>query len=245
MKRRNDWTLEVIFVLLGLIFFLSSCSNMGSHGERGSGPVLSEIREVAHFHSIEIQGSCQVIFKKDMQQELVVEAESNILPLIKTWVRNDGTLIIENERNYSSDEGVMIHVSMQEIRRFDILGAAKLVGEQAFSCNDLSLTIEGAGKIEMHVDAANVTGRIAGSGHIFLAGSTNFHDFKIIGAGKLEALNFVTSSYKISIAGAGQCHIHVTKILDLILAGAGIVYYKGDPEVINPQITGAGSLLKL
>lgn len=245
MKKQNNWTLEVLLLLLGVIFFLSSCSNMGSDWEWGSGPVVSETREVAQFHSIEIMGNCQVIFKKDVQQELVVEAESNILPLIKTWVRPDGTLIIQNEKNFHSDSGITIYASMCEVRRFDIIGAAKLVGEQPFSCSDLTLIIDGAGRMEMHVDAANLTGRIEGSGCISLAGSADSHDFEIIGAGQLEALNFVVSRYKITIAGAGKCEIHVTNILDVILAGAGIVCYRGNPEVINSQITGAGSLIKL
>jgi hypothetical protein len=245
MKRKNVWTLEVLLLVLGLLFILSSCSNMGDDSEWGSGPVISEKREVAYFHSIEILGSCQVIFVKDVQQELIVEAEHNILPLINTWVRNDGTLIIESERSYKSKRGVTVYVSMLEIRRFAIIGAGKIVGEQPFSCDELFLNIDGVGKMEMHVSAKNVHTRINGSGDIFLKGQADFHRVEIIGAGNLDALDFVTSMYEITIAGAGSCHIYVTDELDVILAGAGIVYYKGNPEVINAQISGAGKLIKL
>ncbi len=245
MKRQNNWTLEVLLLLLGVLFFLSSCSNMCSDSEWGSGPIVSEERDVAAFHSIEILGSCHVIFVKDLQQELFVEAESNILPLIKTWVTNDGTLIIENKKDFHSNKGVTVYASMCDIRRFSIVGAGKIVGEQPFSCNELSLSIDGAGKMEMHVDANNIISRIAGGGDISLTGTTGFHNFEIAGAGILNALNLAASSYKIHIAGAGTCHIHVKDALYVVLDGAGIVYYKGDPGVVDSQITGAGTLIKL
>ena len=245
MKKQTSWTLEMLLLLFGLIFLVSSCSNLGSDGEWGSGPVLREVREVAQFHSIEILGNCQVIFRKDVQQELVVEAEANILPLIKTWVRNDGTLIIENEKDFHSNKGVTVYASMCEIRRFAIFGAAEIKGEHPFSCNDLNLSIEGAGKMQMHVDANNVISSIVGGGDISLAGRAGSHNFEIIGAGILEALDFSTSSCKIYIAGAGTCRIHVMDALYVVLDGAGVVFYKGNPAVIDSQITGVGALIKL
>jgi hypothetical protein len=245
MNRQKVWTLEILLLLLGLALILSSCTDFCGDSVCGSGSILSEKREVAYFHSIEIRGGCQVLFEKSMQQELIVEAEQNILPLIKTWVRDDGTLIIENERSYHSSRGVTVYASMLEIRRFAIIGAGKIVGEHPFSCGELSLLIDGAGKIEMNVNAEKVFSTINGGGHIVLSGSAEFHRVKINGAGNLDALSFVSSVYELTIIGAGYCHIYVTDVLDVVLAGAGIIYYKGEPKAINSQITGAGRLVKL
>jgi hypothetical protein len=245
MRKQKVWTLEILLLLLGLVLILFSCSDFCDDSVCGPDSILSEKREVAYFHSIEIWGSCQVFFKKDVQQELTVEAEQNILPLIKTWVRDDGTLIIENERSYHSSRGVTVYASMLEIRRFAIIGAGKIVGEHPFSCGELSLLIDGAGKIEMNVNAEKVFSTINGGGHIVLSGSAEFHRVKINGAGNLDALSFVSSVYELTIIGAGYCHIYVTDVLDVVLAGAGIIYYKGEPKAINSQITGAGRLVKL
>jgi hypothetical protein len=245
MRKQKVWTLEILLLLLGLVLILFSCSDFCDDSVCGPDSILSEKREVAYFHSIEIWGSCQVFFKKDVQQELTVEAEQNILPLIKTWVRDDGTLIIESEKSYDSNKGVTVYASMLEIRSFVIVGAGKFVGEQPFSCSELTLIIDGAGYIEMNVNAENVYSTINGGGHICLSGSAEFHRVKINGAGNLDALDFVISVYELTIIGAGCCHIYVTDVLDVVLAGAGVVYYKGEPRVINSQITGAGKLIKL
>lgn len=245
MKRQKVWTLEILLLLLGLVLIVSSCSDFCDDSVCGPGSILCEKREVAYFHSIEIRGGCQVFFEKDVQQELIVEAEQNILPLIKTWVRNDGTLIIESERSYDSNRGVTVYASMLEIRSFVIVGAGKIVGEQPFSCSELTLIIDGAGYIEMNVNAENVYSTINGGGHVCLSGSAEFHRVKINGAGNLDALDFMTSVYELTIIGAGYCHIYVTDVLDVVLAGAGVIYYKGEPKVINSQITGTGRLIKL
>jgi hypothetical protein len=245
MNRQNVWTLKILLLLLGLALMVSSCSDFCGDSVCGSGSILSETREVAYFHSIEIRGGCQVLFEKGVQQELIVEAEQNILPLIKTWVRNDGTLIVESERSDDSSIGVMVYASMLEIRSFVIVGAGKVVGLQPFATGELTLLIDGAGSIEMNVNTENVYSTINGGGHIDLSGSAEFHKVEINGAGILDALDFVTSVYELTISGAGYCCIHVTNVLDVVLAGAGIVYYRGTPGVINSQISGAGKLVKL
>jgi hypothetical protein len=245
MNRQKVWTFEILLLLLGYVLIISSCSDFCGDSVCGSGSILSEKREVGYFHSIEIRGGCQVLFEKGVQQELIVEAEQNILPLIKTWVRNDGTLIIESERSYDSRRGVTVYASMLEIQSFVIVGAGKVVGQQPFATGELTLLIDGAGSIEMNVNTENVYSTINGGGHIYLSGSAEFHKVEINGAGILDALDFLTSVYELTIFGAGYCHIYVTDILDVVLAGAGIVYYRGTPEVINSQISGAGKLIKL
>jgi hypothetical protein len=245
MKKQKVTTLDILLLLLGLALIVSSCSDFCGDSVCGSGSILSEIREVAYFDSIEIRVCCQVLFEKGVQQELIVEAEQNILPLIKTWVRNDGTLIVESERSYDSRRGVTVYASLLEIRSFVIVGAGKVIGQQPFSTGELTLRLDGAGTIEMNVNAENVYSTINGTGHIGLSGSADFHNVKINGAGILDALDFVTSVYELTIIGAGYCHIHVTDVLDVVLAGAGIVFYRGTPEVINSQISGAGKLVKL
>jgi len=245
MNRQKVWTLEILLLLLGIVLMVSSCSDFCGDSVCGSGSILSEKREVAYFHSIEIRAACQVLFEKDVQQELIVEAEQNILPLIKTWVRNDGTLIIENERCCDSIKGVTVYASLLEIRSFVIVGTGKVIGQQPFSTGELNLRLDGAGTIEMNVNTKNVYSTINGAGHIGLSGSAESHRVKINGAGNLDALDFVTSVYELTIIGAGYCHIYVTDVLDVVLVGAGVVYYKGEPKVINSQITGAGKLVKL
>ncbi len=237
-----------IFIPIGIVLaFTWSCRNICCDNDNvyGSGVVAEEIREVDSFHSVEILGSCDLYFVKSATQELRVITDDNILPLIHTWVRHDGTLIIEANSSYTTRIGVKVYVSMVEIRGFSITGSGNIYGESPFFPRELHLLIAGSGSMRMDARAQKVWTSIVGSGHIQLAGRAEYHNVTIAGSGNLEALDFLVSCYDIQIPGSGECHIHVEDVLNVIIAGSGNVYYKGSPSVINTTIIGSGDVIHL
>jgi hypothetical protein len=236
------------FILVGIsLVFTWSCRNIlcDDDSTYGSGVVVEEIREVGFFHSVEIRGSCDLYFVQGATQELRVIADDNILPLIFTWVRHDGTLIIESKGSYTSSTGIKVYASMEEIRRFSIVGSGSIFGESPFSPQELHLLIAGSGNIHMNVRAHKVWSSIAGSGSIHLAGKAEYHNATIAGSGSLEALDLLVSCYDIQIPGSGECRIHVEDVLNVVIAGSGKVYYRGYPSVVNTTIIGSGDVIHL
>lgn len=236
---------KYLFVLFGIALALTwSCRNIGCDDTiYGSGVVVEEIREVGSFHSVEIWGSCDLYFVKSATQELRVITDDNILPLIHTWVRHDGTLIIESKGNYTSSAGVKVYVSMTEIRGFTISGSGSIIGESPFSPQELNLTIAGSGKMHMNVRANKIRSSIVGSGNIHLAGRAKYHTVMITGSGSLESFDLLVSCYDIQIPGSGECRITVEDVLNVVIAGSGSVYYKGYPPVINTTVVGSGEVI--
>ena len=246
MKRIKLRHFKILVSLIGLALAFSCSYHDGCHDTVfGSKIIITETRTVDSFHSVETVGGCDVFFTKDISQKLLLEGEDNILPLIRTWVRHDGTLVIEPKSSYSTDIGVKAYISMVEIRGFTIAGSGTVVSELPFTTDELTLKIAGSGQMKMDVTAQKVFTEIAGSGDIFLDGKAGFHSYTIAGSGNLNADFFITSQYEIRIAGSGDSHIHVTDILDVVIAGSGNVYYRGEPAVLNCTISGSGKLIKI
>jgi hypothetical protein len=248
MKWTHPVSKKWFFILIGIVLALPwSCRNICSDDDSvlGSGVVVEEIREVNSFHSVEILGSCDLYFVRSSTQELRVIADDNILPLILTWVRSDGTLIIESKGSYTSNAGVKVYASMVEIRGFSIVGSGSIIGESPFSPRELHLIIAGSGNIHMNIRANKVRSSIVGSGNIYLAGKAEYHNVAIAGSGSLEAFDLLVSTYDIQIPGSGECRILVEDILNVVIAGSGNVYYKGYPPVINTTIIGSGDVIHL
>jgi hypothetical protein len=224
-----------------------SCRNICCDDETtyGSGVIVEEIREVNAFHSVVIQGGCDLYFNQSATQELRIITDDNILPLILTSVQHDGTLVIDAKSSYSASAGVKVYASMAEIRGFTIAGSGTINGESSFSSQELLLVIAGSGSMSMNVRSHKVFTTIAGSGTIHLAGRADYHNVTIAGSGNLEALNFPVSCYDIQIPGSGECRIHVKDVLNVVIAGSGNVYYRGDPSVINTTIIGSGNVIRL
>ena len=166
------------------------------------------------------------------------------MPIIDTHVEGS-TLVIDSDRPYNSDIGVTAYVSMESIREFAIFGAGKIVGEEDFTTDELVLEIIGAGKIELSVMAQSISSRILGAGSISLEGRAENHAVEIDGAGRIDAYNLEIRIYDIIILGAGCCRIFVRYELNVVIAGSGIVYYRGNPSVIQSSIVGIGKIVKI
>jgi hypothetical protein len=209
----------------------------------GSGVVIEETRNVSNFDAVRMIGSYKLYLSRGPSQAIRLEGEDNILPIIETRVEGD-TLEIESIRPYNSYVGITVYVSIEKIRGLEIVGGSKITGEEDLDADDLHLEIIGAGEIDLAVSARSIFTRIVGAGKMFLEGDANQHRVEIEGAGNIEAANLQVSSYDIIINGAGSCRIFVTNVLNVIINGGGIIYYRGSPTVINSTINGVGKLIQ-
>jgi hypothetical protein len=210
----------------------------------GSGLMVEEDRQVSSFDFIKALGSYRIFVRKDAVQSLKLVGDESILPRIETRVEGN-TLIIEPERGYSIYEKIEVHVSMPSIRGFFLPGASHVTGLEAFETDSLFLKIAGAGKIEMEVSANSIESVVAGAGVISLRGSAESHTVSLSGVGKLEAEDLKVKHYEIKVAGSGSCRIYVEETLRAVITGSGIIYYRGEPSIINTTITGVGKVVKI
>ena len=92
-----------------MLLAVSGCDG-GVFGVRGSGNVITESRDVSGFSEIALFGSGKVRVDVNGTESLIVEAEDNIMPLLKTEVR-DGSLELSVESNISPTTDVIYTVS--------------------------------------------------------------------------------------------------------------------------------------
>lgn len=250
MKKTNLVKQSIIFFTVCLsLFTLCSCYKVEGDccpGENiiGSGTVIEEIRNVGSFNKVDIMCACKLFFRKEAAQNIRIVGEDNILSIIEMRVEND-TLVIESEQSYSTNLDIKVYISMEAVKGFTIFGAASIFSEEDFTTDSLNLEIKGAGKIELGVAAQAISTHIMGAGSISLWGSAEYHSIEFEGAGDVDAYDLEVKKYDINIIGAGNCRIFVTEELNVEISGAGSVYYRGNPTIINSTISGIGKLVKL
>src|ERR1043166_6963443 len=67
--------------------------------ERGSGKLVSETRNVSDFQAIDVSYPAQVLVQQGTKESLKVEAEDNLLPGLKTQVKNGVLQIFYKSEN--------------------------------------------------------------------------------------------------------------------------------------------------
>ena len=106
------------------------------------------------------------------------------------------------------------------------------------------VTVSTSREIEAEITIAEINGVTSiGVGNFELTGARqNTLNINIIGAGNVEAYNLEVDTCYVTVTGAGNCRVRVNGLLEVIITGTGIVFYKGHPT-IGISITGTGSVI--
>ena len=210
--------LFIFIILLVPVLYFIGCSISGKKKVKGSGDLLTEERVLPEFDELSIANAFKVKLTCGEAQKVVISADDNLLPYIKTEMEGS-KLKIYSKETLVPVAGLDITISVQNLRGISCAGAVKL----------------DAGGIS----AETFTLKVAGACTVNLAGEVV--DFNINGAGaaKLDSEDFLAENVKIKMAGACKASIFATKTIDVNVAGAVKVTYSGKPAIVNKSIAGA------
>src|SRR5512145_3264609 len=115
-------------------------------GERGSGNVVTETREVNGFDAVSVSYPAQVLIKQGGAESLKIEAEDNLLPNLKTQVKN-GTLEIfyrrQGNKHVNPTKPVKITIVVKDLNDVEFTSAGELIIEK-LKTDSLDVSLSGA-----------------------------------------------------------------------------------------------------
>ncbi|WP_342677600.1 head GIN domain-containing protein [Methanofollis sp. UBA420] len=209
----------------------------------GSGNVVSETRTVEPFHGVDLAAFGTVYLTQGTPASVRIEAEDNILPLLRTRV-TDGVLTIDhNGQCFRNTQPVVFRVTTDGVRRVSVSGSGTVIGENEIRSENLETGVSGSGAIDLQVNVTDLASNIAGSGSTTLQGTATNHTAVVSGSGKVTAFDLETRRSKVTIDGSGTAEVLATEALDVVISGSGTVIYQGNPERLVQEVTGSGSLV--
>lgn len=213
-------------------------------GERGSGNVVSESREVSGFSAIEISYPAEVFVRQGTNESLEIEAEDNLLPNLRTEVRG-GTLEVfyrrEQNKHVNPTKPVKITIVVKDLNDVQFTSAGELTIE-ALKSDNLEVSLSGAGNLNLDdVQLKDLQVSLSGAGSMNASGTADDLDISISGFGDFEGADLHSQDARASISGAGSATVWVDNSLDAQISGAGSISYYGDASV-NRQISGVGGI---
>jgi hypothetical protein len=241
MKRKFSIILVILLIpvlTLACVFSLVS----------GSGVVTSETREVNGFDRIEMSGIGTLYITQGEVESLKIEAEDNILPKIKSEVRN-GILSLGFGVDDWSDivqptKPINYYVTVKDLTRIELSGAGRVKSE-IIETASLKILSSGAGDIEINnIVAKELDVNLSGAGNCQVSGEVTNQSIDISGAGSYKAVELKSQVADVSVSGLGNVEIWAIEALDIQISGAGSVRYYGSPG-ITQEVSGAGSIKSL
>lgn len=231
-------------LLIAIIISVTALSSCRFKCVNGSGHIVTETHKISDFDQIDISGGFKVNLKQDSSLMVTINADDNLMKYIRTSV-DGGKLHIYTKRNMCTSGEMTINIGVKNLKEIKGSGAVTFTSDGKIVTNDLNIYLNGASKIDMDLNAANVSTKGTGASEINLKGQASSHKVDLTGSGKLYALDFVVGSYDIETTGASHCEINVLKDLNVHTTGAAEIQYRGNPTNVNSSKTGAASITKI
>jgi len=255
MKTKN--VIFVLFLMMtGLLF--TGCYKAW-HNVEGNYDVVTETRYYSGFNRVFNEGNFDVYIIQDGSDEVIIEAESNLIPLIRTKIEGSA-LVVDTKDNLRNNYPMKIYVHTDEIEEVRLSGSGLIHAENIITgtietelsgsgdiffsgtASDAEISISGSGSIESGLTCDDLKVDISGSGDIELYGTANNGDFRISGSGSIRAYELILQDCYADISGSGSIYLTVENYLNVKISGSGDVYYMGNPS-LDVNISGSGSII--
>jgi hypothetical protein len=188
----------------------------------GNGTSARDTRAVAGLHGLEVGGGIVVDVRVGPAPSLVVEADSNLLPLIRTEAAGDA-LRVSTDRPLRSRNPIHITYTTPSLT---------------------DLRTNGSGRVTINgLNGAPLAVHKNGSGMTELVGQVARLDAQVNGSGSLEAQSLDAGSTRVQASGSG--HTTLGRIngeyAELDLNGSGRVRASGAVRALTVRVNGSGS----
>lgn len=242
--------LKHIVLVLMLLPLLFSCKkeNMGDC-LKSTGKVTTETRFFENFTSLEVEDNVNVFITIGDYNEAIVEAGSNLMPLIITEL-NSGKLIIRNDNkcNWVRSLDVPINVYLQCVDIESITSRGFGLVETIDEINRDVFTAEhwlASGKIKLRLNTQETYLKShTGVGDFECSGNTGYLYLYSSSFGIFRTENLFADSCYAWNLGTGDFHVNVTDALYARIESLGDVYYNQSVQAVSSDISGSGQLIQ-
>jgi len=221
MKKPVVCGLVLAALLSSACDFMSVRSGGPGEAVAGSGNRRAERREVAGFDRLLVEGAYRVEVACGAGPSVEVEADDNLLPLIRTEVEG-GRLRVRSDRGMSTKALPLLRISVPDLREIELPGAS-------------DFTLTGVRNEALSVE-------VPGASRFRAQGETGRLEVNLAGAGLIDAEGLRARDVKASCSGAGTISVYASESLDASVSGVGSISYAGNPSTVNRNVSGLGRI---
>lgn len=217
---------------------------------KGSGNIVSEDRNVGSFRQVSLSGSGELFIVQGQKEFVRVEADDNILPILRTEVVDDTLKVGYGDKDgniqaFSTTQTPKIYVGTKSLDSLSLSGSGQATAGIVHA-KKMQIKVSGSGRVLLgQLTARSLTTQISGSGSVEIGGGTvSEQEVSVSGSGKYDSKNFESQTARLELSGSGHIAAWVIDKLDISSSGSGTVQYYGRPQVAQ-QVSGSSSVQSL
>jgi hypothetical protein len=220
---------------------LSSANPANTTKINGNGIVKTQDRAISAFHAIKVSGGIDVELSQGNELKLQVEADENLLSLIRTEVK-DGVLNIYHDANIQNAKTMKIHLTFKQLDAIAASGGCDIESKHKLSFTTLKMDISGGCDIELACKADNLVCKQSGGCDVKFSGEAQKGTFNVSGGCDVKASEMHLKNCTIDASGGSDVSVYVTGDLTVKATGASDVNYYGNPVKVTKVAFGASDI---
>ncbi|MEM8528908.1 MAG: head GIN domain-containing protein [Bacteroidota bacterium] len=233
---KNQQLFIVFFTGLLIVFFHTVVE--AQWGTRGNGDVQKEARNLSIFSEISAEDGLDVHIRMGSKQEVIVEADANLMEHIKTEVKGNRLRTYVDKSIWKSTE-MNIYITVTSLEAIYSSGGSDVYSKGVINARELDIKSSGGSDLYLEVEADRVSCTTSGGSDARLKGKVGQIRLTCSGGSDFDGKELDIDEAKVSTSGGSDCYIRVHEELDVQASGASDVYLYGDPKIVNKRVSGA------
>jgi len=230
-------TLLNLVIILGLAYIVYSFTGIKNDGEQ-----IRKTYQVSYFNEIEFVGPYSIELLQGNEGHLEIRASEYIHEKLEVDVRNNKLTIRIDDKRFTKKNSIKVYLAVEDLNRLIITGAVNLETENVIHTDDLKIEFEGAGQVNLDIEADRVISEIDGVGSFWLQGRAKYHKVEFSGVGSYDARNLICESTSVESDGVGSVEVHASDRFIGRASGVGSVKYFGHPKDVSVDANGIGKV---
>ena len=237
--------LTKLAIATAIALLVTSCNhsvNFGN-GVRGNGNITTQTRTINEdFKKIHVGDGIEVVVTQSEEKFVSVEADDNLQQLISTRVEN-GTLIIEAQKGYSTDHTPKVIIKMPAISGLISDGGSNISTTNTLVTNDIAVSAESGSNMNIEVEADHITASSESGSEMTIRGKalkleTNAESGSSLNAGNLESNEVVATAE----SGSSMSVDAIVSLDSKAYSGASITYKRAPKKNLIKEENSGGSV---
>lgn len=187
----------------------------------------NDVLSLSGFHSVSITGAADI--KLTQADEYYAEGNNSFFKRAEVI---DSVLYITTIDNLKKG-GAKLWIQTPTLKAITIEGASKCKSNGMLSLDELSITAEGASKIDLRLQAKAITISALGASDIELEGTADNLNIEIEGAANIDADDLQVRNASVRADGPSRIDLFVTEQLETHASFLSKITNKGNPAIIK------------
>lgn len=231
---------RAIFLTTCLAFLASFSACTFNFIDRGPYEEITQSYGLTDFDQLDMGSAFNIEVRQGNAFRIDVRGNRSDVDDLDVYTRN-GTLYAKYRNSRSHRYTTYFTITMPTVRSVDFSGASKSTISGFANLRSFEITLSGASRSEVDLDATNLKFDLSGASTLDIIGQGSVMEGDLSGASTLEAFDYLANDAILDVSGASRARVNVAKTLDVTASGASNVRYRGNPSV-RQNTSGASSV---